>query len=223
MTIHHTVCPGPCNRIWRQLPPETEEQPRYGDPIWCRRDTNIVAHALGEFAELLAAIQDDAVNGTPTRGVVHRGGSTAPSWPGQASMLAVEAVTGGLVELEEEVRKLRDLSPRTGQSNHLGAEAGGAVQLLTAHLDWLLTTHPAAADPDSSPGTVILRLHWKAQRAAKADPQRAQRADLPCPSCSYQALSLAPGDDSYECAICGRRLRLSEYHEYVKEEAAKLG
>jgi hypothetical protein len=220
VTTHHTVCPGPCNRIWRQSSPEDETQPRYGDPIWCRRDTNIVTYSLGEIPELLAAIEDDAANGTPTRGVVRRGGSTFPAWPGQASMLAIDAIADGLTELEDRLRTLRNYSPRS--SHHGAAAARGAIGLLTANLDWLLTAHPDAADPDISPGAVILRLHWNAQRTAKADPQRAQLTDLPCPSCKYQALALAPGDDSYECAFCGRRLRLSEYQEYVKDEAAKL-
>jgi hypothetical protein len=187
--------------------------------VWCRRDTNIITYCLSEIPGLLVAIRQDALYGTPTRGATRRG-SSAPSMPGQTALLAVDATIETLTAIEDELRHLRRYSPRPVGHDH--ATIAAAIQLLTAHIDWLTTDHPGTADPETSPGALILRLHWKLQRIAKADPQRPQRSDLDCPSCQHKALALAPGDDSYECAICGRRLRLSEYHEYVKEAAAAL-
>ncbi len=220
MTTPHTVCPGPCNRIWREGSPISTTQPRYGSPVWCRRDTNIVLYCLSELPGLLALIRDDALHGTTARSGARPTGHSAP-WPGQTAMLTTDAVAEVLTGLEDDTRRLRRFSAREANPSQTGT-IRAAIGFLTANSDWLLTEHPEAALPETSPGTAILRLHWKVQRIAKADPQRPKRADIDCPSCKYRALALAPGDDSYECAMCGRRLRLSEYEEYVKEAAAAL-
>lgn len=224
-------CAGPCNRAYRRTDTTTADEaeqqsrkPYYGEPHWCDHCTGIVARALTELPELVAAIHLEALNGTPTPGARVTHTQQTPPWPGEPARILTDLIAGGLMELEDDLRHLRGYSPRPVLPEGHGMSE--AIAVLTGSLDWLLQEHPNCADPTWSPGASLLRWHHIAVRFTKRDKPRTTVKELPCPRCELLMLVKADGDDSVECGNCGNRLREDEYQRRVKQlaifEAAKM-
>lgn len=227
------ACPGRENKAWREAETARVEHdtahdltPRWGAPVHCQACTERAHRQLAELPELVAAIHLEAAHGSrgPKAGTIGRISGAVPSWPGQASRLLTDLIVGGLTELEDDWRQLRDLTPRARHGSE-GATLTGSVRFLTAHLDWALTHHPAAAeahDRDSAnPAAQIAAWHRAAQRFTARD-IRLEHYRVPCPRCSLLTLFRADGDDYIECRnpVCGSLLTPHEYLDHTREVAA---
>jgi DNA-binding CsgD family transcriptional regulator len=227
-----TACPGRENNTWRKAEKELAEHgtphditPRLGNPLHCHACTNRAHRQLGELPELVAAIHLEALHASrsPKVGTIGRiGGGTAP-WPGQAARLLADRIIGGMLDLEDDIRDLRNLTTRPGRGNE-GASLTAARAFIDAHLDWALTNHPAATEPhdrdSANPAAQIDSWHRAAQRFT-ARAERAEHHRTPCPRCDLLTLYRANGDDYIECRnpACGTLLTSSEYLDHTREMA----
>lgn len=233
MTATPTSCPGRENRAWREAEQKHtdhgtphELQPRWGQPVHCQTCTTRAHQQLAELPELVAAIWLEATHGSrgPKVGTIGRSSATHPSWPGQASRLMTDHIIGGLLELEDDIRNLRQLRVRPGRGIE-GATVTGSVRFLAAHLDWALTHHPAATethDRDSAnPASQINTWHRAAERFTARD-ARLEHHRVPCPRCEMLTLFRADGDDYIECrnVSCAVLLTPAEYLDHTKGLAA---
>jgi hypothetical protein len=234
MSTTPVACPGRENTAWREaekarLEHETPHDlsPRWGQPVHCEPCTTRTRAQLGELPELVAAIWLEATHGTrgPKAGTIGRIAGGVPAWPGQASRLLTDLIIGGLTELEDDLRDLRQLTARPGRGNE-GATLTATVRFLDAHLDWALTHHPAAAEPhekdSANPAAQIGTWHRMAQRFTARD-RRLEQHRVPCPRCEMLTLFRENGDDYIECRnpLCQLLLTPAEFHEHTKQLASE--
>ncbi|MEU8920317.1 hypothetical protein AB0D10_05175 [Kitasatospora sp. NPDC048545] len=178
---------------------------------------------LTRLPELLAAIWLEATHGTarPADVTTSRPAGIAP-WPGQASRLLTDHIIGGLTEIEDDIRGLRQLGPRPTDFRE-GAAVTSTVRFLEAHLDWVLEHHPAAGEVhergSGNPAAQIRAFHRAAERFTARDARMEQKA-APCKRCEWRALALADGADYVECRNCGLLMTPSEYENWAGEVAA---
>lgn len=222
-------CAGPCGTTWRKaeaarLADETPHdiRPWYGNPYWCDNCHYRVADALGQLPELVVAIHEEALHATPK--IAERvTSSTAPSWPGQASRLLTDLVVGGLADIEDSMRSLRNWSERTATFEPIVLNR--AITTLTRSLDWLLAGHPLAPEPDLSPGACILYWHRRAMKFTGRD-RLIHSFPVRCPTCDLLALRREDGSSYVECAPriggCGRLWKEEEYQNLVTVAASDL-
>ncbi len=223
-----TVCPGRENHAWRRAEAVGEPHdlsPRYGDPIHCARCTADAHRQLAELPELVAAISLEATHGSrgPKVGTIGRTTNVA-AWPGQASRLLTDHIVGGMLELEDDIRELRQLHTRPGRRTE-GAALTAATRFLAAHLHWALTNHPAAQEPhdrdSANPAAQIAGWHRAAERFTARD-NRLEHYRVPCPRCSLLTLCKADGDEYIGCrnTACEVLLTSTEYLDHVRTLAA---
>lgn len=231
-----TVCPGRENHTWRKaeaqfaaLGAPHELAPRYGAPVHCPRCAGDAHRQLAELPELVAAISLEAVHGSrgPKLGTIGRSTATHASWPGQASRLLTDHIIGGTLELEDDIRQLRQLHARPRRGTE-GPNLTAATRFLSAHLDWALTHHPAAAEPhhhdSANPASQIATLHRAAERFTARDEQRDVKRLAPCPRChgpylvESREMRLVNDQPYIECRDpdCRRIMTRPEYDAYVK-------
>jgi len=228
-----TPCPGPCNRKHRRTLADghtPDWPPVDGEPVWCIHCTALVDNALHhtpagrdddrrlpDLPQLLVAIHLEAIHGTPTPGAKVRVSRESPAWPGQAARMLTDLIVSGLLDLEDDLRRLRALSPRPALPE--GTAAGAAVTAIRANLDWLLNQHPDAADPDLAPGAQLLRWQWIATRFIHADEPRTVQTWLPCPRCDLLTLCRVPGEEGVVCGNCYARYGEDEYQRRFRQYA----
>lgn len=232
MTTAPLPCPGRENRTWREAEQKFadhgtphELQPRWGDPVHCQA-CNMRAHKqLAELPELVAAIHLEAIHASrgPKLGTIGRIGGGVPKWPGQDARLLTDRIVGGMLELEDDIRELRNFDARPDRGNE-GKQLGAARDFLGVHLDWALTNHPAAReahDRDSAnPAAQVGAWHSAALHFTRRD-VRADHHRTPCPRCSLLTLFRGDGDDYIECRnpVCGTLLTSGEYLDHTREVA----
>ncbi len=231
-----SFCPGRCNNAWRvaeaalgAVGTPHDIPATWGQPVHCERCVGRARAQLADLPELIVAIGLEALHGTAPRtaGVAGRSGrGSAPSWPGQASRLMTDHIVGGLLELEDDIRELRGFSVRHGRGTE-AQNAAGAVQFLTAHLEWALTEHPAASEVhdrlSANPAAQITSWHRAAQRFTGRD-ARIERYCLPCPRCDLLTLYRADGEDYIECrnVSCQVLLTPAEYQDHSRQLAGAV-
>jgi hypothetical protein len=148
---------------------------------------------------------------------------SAVSWPGQAARLLTDHIVGGMVDLEDDIRELRGLSPRPGRRE--GRNVTEAVRFLSAHLDWALSGHPAAQETheqgSGNPASQISGFHAMAMRFTRRD-DRLEHHRVPCPRCEMLTLFRADGDDYIECRNINCQVLLTpvEYGDHTRRLAA---
>ncbi len=225
------VCPGPCNNAWRRAEAqqaatgaEHDIPVTWGHPVHCPRCTLRAHTQLAELPELVVAVSLEAVYGTAAKTTGTIGRTSTPAWPGQASRLLTDHITGGMLELEDDLRDLRQLSRRPGRGTE-GRDVTGAVRFLDAHLDWALASHPLAGETHApmsgNPAAQIAGWHRAALRFTRRD-VRLEHHKIPCPRCELLTLFRADGDDYIECRNinCQTLLTPAEYLEHTKKLAA---
>jgi hypothetical protein len=232
MQIAPAACPGRENRAWREAEQKLAEYgtphelaPRWGQPVHCEACASRAQQQLGELPELVAAIHLEATYGSrgPKAGTIGRIAGAIPAWPGQASRLLTDHIVGGLCELEDDLRELRQFNARPGRGNE-GAALTGTVRFLGAHLGWALTNHPAAGEPhdrdSANPAAQIDAWHRAAQNFT-ARSERAEHHRTPCPRCSLLTLYRTNGYEYIECRnpSCGTLLTTGEYLDHTREVA----
>lgn len=224
------VCPGSCNNAWRraEAAQAIDSTPHdipvtWGQPVHCQRCTTRTRTQLAELPELIVAISLEALHGTAPKQTGTTGRIHIPSWPGQASRLLTDHIVGGLLDLEDDIRNLRDLRHRPGRGTE-ARNAVGAITFLTHHLDWALTHHPAAHEIhdrlSANPAAQITNWHRTAARFTRRD-ARLEHHRVPCPRCDMLTLYRADGDDYIECRNinCSLLLTPAEFHEHTKRLA----
>lgn len=244
MNTAPVACPGPCNNAWRraennrtQYGTEHDLTATWGEPTHCTHCTDRTRQRLTELPRLVTAIHLEAVQGSrggPKAGTIGRIAGGIPMWPGQPSRILTDLIIGGLTELEDDIRQLRGLSARPAR-NAESASLNNAVRFLTAHLDWALTHHPAAAEihehGSGNPASQINGWHRTALRFTKQDEQRDIHRLAPCPRChgpyliESRDMRLAADDQAYiECRDpdCRRVMTRSEYDTYVRDLHAAI-
>lgn len=219
-------CPGPCNNAWRraeaQLAADGTEHDipvTWGQPIHCLRCAHCAHAQLAELPELVVAISLEAHYGTApkTTGTIGRAGAVA--WPGQAARLLTDHIVGGLLELEDDIRDLRNFGHRRGRGSE-GRDVTGTVRFLAAHLEWALIAHPCAEEihdrESGNPAAQIQGWHRAAQRFTRRD-AGLEHHRIPCPRCELLTLFRADGDDYIECRNinCQTLLTPGEYLEHT--------
>jgi hypothetical protein len=233
-------CPGPCNNAWRKaeqllaadgIPHDVPVT--WGQPVHCQGCINRTCTQLLDLPELVVAIRLEALCGTApkTTGTIGRAGAAA--WPGQAARLLTDHIVGGLLDLEDDVRDLRQLRHRPGRGSE-GRSATGAVRFLSLRLEWILAKHPLAEElherQSGNPASQIHGWHRAAQRFTKQDEQRDTKRLAPCPRChgpylvESRDLRLVDDQPYIECRDpdCRRIMTGAEYDRYVKELNAAL-
>lgn len=224
-----SACAGPCANNWRraeakrladEIPHDLTPWP--GNPYWCDRCRTRVLDALNMLPELVAAAHGEALHATPKQAErVSR--TTAPAWPGQAARMLTDLVIGGLVEFEDDMRELRYWSQRTATFEPIMFNR--TVTVLTRSIDWFLTDHPIAADPDCSPGATILRWKNKAMKFTGRD-ELIREYPVRCPTCDLLGLRREDGSSYIECwpriGGCGRLWTEDEYERLAVVVAADL-
>jgi hypothetical protein len=230
-----TACPGRENHAWREAELKLAQHgtphdlaPRWGQPIHCEPCSVRARQQLGDLPELVAAIHLEAAHGSrgPKIGAIGRSTVTVPPWPGQASRILTDHIVGGLTELEDDIRELRQLRARPGRGIE-GATLTGAVTFLNAHLDWALAHHPAAHEiherDSANPAAQISGWHRAALRFTARD-LRLDHRRAPCPRCELLSLYRADGDDYIECrnAACGNLLTPAEFDEHARALASQV-
>ncbi|MFD9564364.1 hypothetical protein [Streptomyces sp. NPDC059994] len=227
-----TPCPGRCNAAWRKAEQQLALQgtehhltPQWGKPVHCLGCTDRAQVQLGELPELVAAIWLEALNGTPTKTTGTIGRVSTPVWPGQAARLLTDHIVGGMRDLEDDIRSLRDLNARrTGRRE--GADVTAATRFLTAHLPWALEHHPLAGELydrlSGNPASQISEWHRAAERFTSRD-RRLEHRRVPCPRCELLTLFRADGDDYIECRNinCGLLLTPLEFDEHTRALASE--
>lgn len=213
------TCPGPCNAEHRRFPGQVE--PRYGEPVWCTGCAGVVGEALDELPRLLTRVWVDAGRASAPGDDVKVSGTGSSTFPGEPQRVTEDVIGGGLVELEDEVRRLRPgFSPRPPRRWWPGLDI--TVAFLYGQLGWLLNEHPNAAEPMHSPGGTILRSRGRALRAIRAD-RHVDRLPAACPSCDLRALVRPDGSETVTCTACGRMLTRDDYgllaRMYAHEQA----
>jgi hypothetical protein len=225
------ICPGPCNRNWRQgeatgLPHDIT--PTWGQTVHCHTCQQRTYTALGEIPELLAAVWLEATHGTarPADVTTSRPANVAP-WPGQSSRLLTDLIVGGLAELEDDIRSLRHLRPRPTALRE-GVAVTQTVTFLTAQLGWALEHHPAAAEVhergSANPAAQIRTWHRTALRFTRRD-NRLEQRQAPCKRCGLRSLFFADGEDYIECRnpACQSLMTETEYAEWARGIAEQSG
>ena len=225
------ACPGPCNNAWRKAETALADHGTPHDipvtwcqPVHCPRCTARAHAQLAELPELVVAISLEAVCGTApkTHGTIGR--VHIPAWPGQASRLLTDHIVGGMLELEDDIRNLRDLRHRPGCGTE-GRHLTGAVRFLSAHLEWALAEHPCADEihdrESGNPAAQIHGWHRAALRFTRRD-ARLEHHRTPCPRCDMLTLFRADGDDYIECRNinCQTLLTPTEYLDHTQRLAA---
>ena len=225
-------CPGSCNNAWRRAEAQqaADGTPHdipvtWGQPVHCRRCTGRAHHQLAELPELVVAISLEAVHGTAAKTTGTIGRASVIAWPGQASRLLADHIIGGMLELEDDLRELRQLRHRPGLGSE-GRAVTTAVRFLEAHLDWALTSHPLASEVHApmsgNPAAQIQGWHRAALRFTRRD-VRLEHHRIPCPRCELLTLFRADGDDYIECRNinCQTLLTPGEYHDYTRRLASE--
>lgn len=226
------VCPGPCNNAWRRAETaladtgtEHDIPATWGQPVHCDRCTIRARQQLAELPELIAAISLEALCGTPAKTTGTIGRATVATWPGQASRLLTDHIVGGILDLEDDIRELRQLRHRPGRGTE-GRDVTGSVRFLTAHLEWALILHPLAEEIhdrlSGNPAAQIRGWHRAAERFTRRDP-RLEHHRIPCPRCELLTLYRADGDDYIACRniACELLLTPAEYFEHTKRLASE--
>lgn len=224
-------CPGPCNNAWRHAEQQltADGTPHdipvtWGQPIHCPRCTARAHHQLAELPELVVAISLEAVHATTAKTTGTIGRATTPAWPGQASRLLTDHIVGGMLELEDDIRELRNFRRRPGRGTE-GGNVTGATRFLTAQLEWALREHPLATEVhdrmSGNPAAQIGGWHRAALRFTRRD-ARLEHHRIPCPRCELLTLFRADGDDYIECRNinCQTLLTPGEYLEHTRRLAA---
>ncbi|MFI2078472.1 hypothetical protein [Streptomyces triculaminicus] len=225
-----TPCPGNHNNAWRHAEAEREStgidhelQPAWGDPIHCTRCALRARSELADVPELLAAVWLESLHGTRPRSTGTIGRAPVATWPGEACRLLTDHIVGAMLTLEDDIRDLRRLQRRRPTAE--GAAITSAVRFLSAHLDWALTDHPAAAEVhdrlSANPAAQIHSWHTAATRFTRRD-TGVERYAAPCPRCDLLGLFRADGDDYIECrnVACGLLLTPAEYAAHTTALAA---
>jgi hypothetical protein len=228
--VNATPCPGSCNNAWRlaEAALATDGTPHdipvtWGQPVHCPRCASRTHTQLLELPELIVAISLEALHGTAPKQTGTIGRASVASWPGQAARLMTDLVVGGLLELEDDIRELRGFRHRPGRGTE-ARNAAGAVQFLTAHLDWALVEHPCANEihghNSGNPASQISSWHRAAQRFTRRD-ARLEQYKVPCPRCDLLTLYRSDADDYISCRNLNCQILLTpgEYHEHTKRLA----
>ncbi|MFE4651549.1 hypothetical protein [Streptomyces sp. NPDC056707] len=206
------VCPGPCNRTWRNDPQAVP--PRYGTPTWCASCAALTGHCLREIPEMIAACHLEALHRT-TPALERVSGTGSPTAPGETARSIAQDVIRGLLEIEDDTRGLRRLTPvDRAKAMREGTALSRAIQLLDTHLDWILQHHPATGDP-AGPGQSVLAWHRQLVRYLRRD-RHIEKYQAPCPRCDLIALVRYDGEDYIECLSCGTLLSRTEYAERAR-------
>ncbi|MEV8523149.1 hypothetical protein AB0451_03175 [Streptomyces sp. NPDC052000] len=232
-----TICPGPCNTAWRRAEEVADEAgtehhitPAWGQPVQCDSCVERARWQLGELPAFLAAVHLEATNGSraPVTAAIRSSAGADASFPGQAPLVLIETLLGEMEELEADVLQLRGLGAAFNPAGPVGPRITGVVQVLEAHLDWMMQQHPAAAEPhdrtNANPGGQIRGWHAAAQRFIKDHPQREVQRLGPCPHCKgpylVQSTDLRLVNDLpyIECRDpdCRRVFTTPEYNAYMK-------
>jgi hypothetical protein len=225
-------CPGPCNNAWRRAETaltadgtEHDIPVTWGQPIHCQRCTSRTQAQLAELPELVVAISLEALCGTAPKTSGTIGRTPTPAWPGQAARLLTDHIVGGLLELEDDIRDLRQLRHRAGRGSE-GRDVTATVRFLAAHLEWALIAHPCAEEihdrESGNPAAQIQGWHRAAQRFTRRD-ARLEHYRIPCPRCELLTLFRSDGDDYIECRNinCQTLLTPGEYLEHTKRLASE--
>ncbi|MFF3151824.1 hypothetical protein [Streptomyces sp. NPDC057910] len=238
-----TICPGPCNTAWRraeEVAAETGTEhhitPAWGQPVQCHGCVERARHQLSQLPALLAAVHLEATNGSraPLTAAIRSGAGPDAAFPGQAPLVLNETLLGEMEELATDVLHLRGLGMGSTPTGPAGRRITGAVQVLEAHLDWMMQHHPAAAEPhdraNANPGGQIRSWHAAAQRFVKDHPQREVQRLGPCPHCKgpylVQSTDLRLVNDLpyIECRDpdCRRVFTTPEYTAFMKALTSAL-
>jgi hypothetical protein len=144
-------------------------------------------------------------------------------WPGQSSRLLTDLIVGGLAELEDDIRSLRQLPARTADVRE-GTAITTTVAFLDTHLAWALEHHPCASDiherDSANPASQIRTWHNMATRFCRRDARLEQRA-APCKRCGWRSLFFADGEAYIECRnqACQALIAEDEYATWAREVA----
>lgn len=234
-----TTCPGPCNSAWRKAEAALAERgaehhitPAWGQPVQCYGCVERSRHQLAELPELLAAVQLEALYGTPAKltGTIGRVG--APVWPGQASRILLDRILGEMTELQADILVQRGVWSGDEKAIAIreGRLIGDTVDILLAHWSWAMQHHPAATEPherdNANPGSQVAGWYRSSQFFTRRDNPRIQMA-APCPNCHLKSLGHSNGESFISCRNpeCELLLSREEYDRRVKEmaEAITLG
>lgn len=218
-------CPGRCNQPWRDAEQALANNaiphdltPHWGQPLWCQHCIERFAEAVADFPRVAAEILKQALHGTPAKNIVgihHR--PAVYAWPGQQCRLLTEEIRDALTDLEDDVRQLRNLSPRKIGMRE-GPTITAAVNFLSGHVEWIAEHHPIADDPEDAPPAYLMRLHARAIRFVGDGQPRTVWKPTPCGGCGGFTLFQQDGGQYIECSNCGRLLTDNEYRERTREE-----
>lgn len=239
-------CPGPCNNAWRRAEESLDAtgtehyiQPAWGQPTQCYACVDRTREQLGELPGLLAAVLNEAIDGTATKLTGTIGRITVPTWPGQASRLLVDRIVGEMAELQADILVQRGLwpaekRPAPGTAPNETAHIAAIANTLCAHWEWAMQHHPAGDEPhgrdNANPGGQASGWYWAALSFTKQDEQRDVQRLAPCPRCHgpylFESRELRLVDDQpyIECRDpdCRRIMTRAEYDRYVKELNASI-
>ncbi|MFE2969896.1 hypothetical protein ACFXKC_40765 [Streptomyces sp. NPDC059340] len=241
-----TPCPGPCNNAWRKAEAalaatgtEHHIQPAWGQPTQCYLCVDRTIEQLEQLPALLAAVREEALEGTAAKLTGTIGRITMPTWPGQASRLLIDRIVGEMAELQADILTQRGIwadsrRPALGTAPNETAHISGIAAILLAHWDWAMQNHPAAGEPhdrdNANPGGQASSWYRAALHFTKADEQRDVQRLAPCPRChgpylvESRELRLVDGEPYIECRDpdCRRIMTRAEYDRYVKELNASI-
>ena len=195
------------------LPPHPEEPVldwTDGEPLWCRRCTATVRHALGEIDQLAAVLESwsDGHRGGSSGERIHRGSSTSPASPSPIADL-LDELYGDVTYAEDVWREHLGLLPvrrRTARGTHNRSSAlafiGQRLERVLAAEDWTEFAYRL--------------LHWerRLQKRTKTDPVTRSRVGR-CPRCELAEVLVTGPDDITRCQGCGLFLNEDEYQEKV--------
>ncbi|MFC1418578.1 hypothetical protein [Streptacidiphilus cavernicola] len=235
------TCPGPCNNAWRKAEEtltlrgtEHSISPAWGQPAQCYTCVGRTLEHLAALPQLLIAVRNEAVEGTPTKltGTIGRVG-LHPAWPGQASRLLIDRIVGEMAELQADILIQRGIwkvgtEPGDGTVAEEDAYIGGIVATLEAHWEWAMQHHPAADEAydraSANPGSQASTWYRATVYFTKDHEQREVERLAPCPKCrgpwlhESRDLRLVNGEPYIACGddTCGKLMTKTEYDDYVR-------
>ncbi|NUP39174.1 MAG: hypothetical protein HOY76_19710 [Streptomyces sp.] len=234
-------CPGPCNNAWRRAEAALNETgtehhitPAWGDPTQCWGCVQATRAQLLELPALLAAVLNEALDGTPTKLTGTIGRSSIVTWPGEACRLFIDRIVEGMTVLQADILILRgywnpEHEPLPTLAPNEAGHIAAIVNSLDAHWGWAMQNHPCADEQygqgGANPGSQVTGWHHALQRFTKQDEQRDVKRLAPCPRCKgpylveSTELRLVDDEPYIECRDpdCRRIMTTAEYDRYVKD------
>lgn len=235
------VCPGPCNNAWRRAETALTEagtehhiKPAWGEPVQCYGCVEATRTQLLELPALLAAVLDEALDGTPTKLTGTIGRISVVTWPGEACRLFVDQIVEGMTILQADILTLRgtwgeEHGPLPTIAPNEAGHIAAIVRSLDGNWDWAMQHHPAASESygkgNANPGSQVTGWHYALERFTKTDEQRDIKRLAPCPGCrgpylvESRDLRLVDNEPYIECRDqdCRRIMTSAEYDRYVKD------